>query len=466
MHFRFIISLLLMCLFLAGLFVKITSGSDSLKFAFKNAIPTLEEKLDSLERVFESMPKDTAALYVAELITNACHGSYPQKDLKYCKIIRQIAEQINFPIGLAIAEMELGSYYFHAQEMATAADHFNSSLDIAKREHSMDVEIQSMNYLVAVYTGMGNFEKAMEYSLNAEELAISNDDHALVAEVVGMRGYIYSAKGDFEQSLKCHLYALTQRKLDDERGYPGYNYTNVGEAYGNLDNLDSSIYYLTIARDFFMAKNDVNGMIEVSKYFGNSYYRAGELDKAKLHFLTGIQYANIYNSSGGDHQYLYQRLTDLYSDLGKLDSALFFNRLYAAGKDSLNVGAEISKIEAKYELLREEEIERRKEEELKKALDRRDLIQYSIILIGILFLFGAVVSIGFVKVSPVMASGLIFFAFLIFFEFLLVLADPYIEIWSGGAPGIKLLFNSGIAALIFPLHSLFETRLKARMTKN
>jgi len=97
---------------------------------------------------------------------------------------------------------------------------------------------------------------------------------------------------------------------------------------------------------------------------------------------------------------------------------------------------------------------------------RRDNLQYSVILIAILVLFGGVLSLGFVKVSPRMAEGIIFFSFLILFEFLLVLADPYIENWSGGAPGIKLLFNAGIAALIFPAHSFFESRLKGRLIKN
>ena len=30
---------------------------------------------------------------------------------------------------------------------------------------------------------------------------------------------------------------------------------------------------------------------------------------------------------------------------------------------------------------------------------------------------------------------------------------------------MKLLFNAAIAALIFPLHSLFEEKLKGRLTK-
>jgi len=69
-------------------------------------------------------------------------------------------------------------------------------------------------------------------------------------------------------------------------------------------------------------------------------------------------------------------------------------------------------------------------------------------------------------VRPVLTEGLVFFVFLIFFEFLLVLADPYIENWSGGVPGIKLLFNATIAAMVFPLHFVFENSLKRRLSKD
>ncbi|MFH1321845.1 MAG: hypothetical protein ABII90_14490, partial [Bacteroidota bacterium] len=92
-------------------------------------------------------------------------------------------------------------------------------------------------------------------------------------------------------------------------------------------------------------------------------------------------------------------------------------------------------------------------------------LQYSVILIALLILSGGVISLGFINVSERMAEGIIFFSFLIFFEFLLVLADPYIENWSGGAPGFKLLFNAVIAAMIFPAHAFFEAKLKGRIVK-
>ena len=100
-----------------------------------------------------------------------------------------------------------------------------------------------------------------------------------------------------------------------------------------------------------------------------------------------------------------------------------------------------------------------------EVTDRIDNLQYSVILIAILVLFGGVLSLGFVKVSPRMAEGIIFFFFLILFEFLLVLADPTIERWSCGAPGIILLFNAGIAALIFPAHAFFESKMIGRLVK-
>ena len=44
--------------------------------------------------------------------------------------------------------------------------------------------------------------------------------------------------------------------------------------------------------------------------------------------------------------------------------------------------------------------------------------------------------------------------------------DPYIEAYSSGAPALKLAFNAGLAALIFPLHAFFETKLKGKLVNS
>ncbi|MBL4654255.1 MAG: hypothetical protein JKY33_00345, partial [Bacteroidia bacterium] len=96
---------------------------------------------------------------------------------------------------------------------------------------------------------------------------------------------------------------------------------------------------------------------------------------------------------------------------------------------------------------------------------RRDNLQYSAIFIGILILFGGVLMLGFVRIRPKDAEAIAFLSFMILFEFLLVLADPNIEQYTGGAPAYKLIFNAGLAGLMFPLHQFFEGKLKKRVIK-
>ena len=166
-------------------------------------------------------------------------------------------------------------------------------------------------------------------------------------------------------------------------------------------------------------------------------------------------------------------LSSVYRKQGRFKEALEMFELSIVMTDSikneLTQKATIRQ-QTKYEFEKDQLIKEQEEKEAAReaaeATSRRDNLQYSVIFISILVLFGGVLFLGSVNLSERMAEGIIFFSFLILFEFLLVLADPYIDRWSGGAPGIKLLFNAGIAALIFPAHAFFETKLKRRLVKS
>jgi len=166
-------------------------------------------------------------------------------------------------------------------------------------------------------------------------------------------------------------------------------------------------------------------------------------------------------------------LSNIAKQQGNYEEALEMFELYILMRDSIkNEKTQKAAIrqQTKYEFEKAQLVKEQEEREAARleaeANSRRDNLQYSVILIAILVLFGGVLSLGFINVSERTAEGIIFFSFLILFEFLLVLADPYIDNWSGGAPGVKLLFNAGIAALIFPAHAFFESRLKGRLVKN
>jgi len=158
---------------------------------------------------------------------------------------------------------------------------------------------------------------------------------------------------------------------------------------------------------------------------------------------------------------------------------------YSILKDSVfneEKSKDLGKLEAKHEFEMAEQERKRQEEEQQRILteqtERRNLLQYSGILLFILLLFFAVfllstrfkspltggrLPLAIRGVSPRQAEGLIFITFLLVFEFLLVLTDPYLEQYTGGEPAYKLIINAGLAGLIFPLHSIAESKLKQRL---
>jgi len=105
------------------------------------------------------------------------------------------------------------------------------------------------------------------------------------------------------------------------------------------------------------------------------------------------------------------------------------------------------------------------EKTLQDQARRKKNLQYSGIVVVLLIIAVMVTVLGFVKVKPAVASGVVFFAFLIFFEFMMILLDPTVNRLSGGEPAYSLLLNAGIAACIFPIHAFFERILKKRLIK-
>ena len=157
---------------------------------------------------------------------------------------------------------------------------------------------------------------------------------------------------------------------------------------------------------------------------------------------------------------------------GNFKEALEMYELHIQMRDSIN-NEETQKAtirqQTRYEFEKAQLVKEQEEKEtarvLAEATSRRDNLQYSIVLICLLVIGLIVAMLGRLSLPIRLAEGLIFFAFLILFEFILVLADPYVDNWTGGAPGLKLMINACVAALIFPLHAFFEAKLKGRLVK-
>ena len=421
-----------------------------------------------------------------------------------------IYEQVGNKQGLALALNNLGFLHKNQGNTGDALESYRKSLKLKSELGDKKGMANTLNNIGVIYQNLGDIERTLDYAHQSLKIFEELEDQRGIALALNNIGTIYATQKDWDIALKNHLLSLKKfEELDYKIGI-AKTLNSVGHAYNSLGDHEKGLesYYqsLTLSRELgnqrgealslnniaareslngnnqkalnsyqealnvFRTMNDKKWITATLVNIGGIMLKMGRITESKNCANEGLALAeelgypiNIQTSAN--------LLFKILKQEGKYLEALTKYELFIEMRDSINnekTQKSAIRQQTKYKFEREQLVREHNEKEIKRieaeTITRRDNLQYSIVLICLLAMGGLVAMLGRLKVSERVAEGLIFFSFLIFFEFALVLADPYIENISGGAPGIKLLFNAGIAALIFPLHSFFESNLKSRLS--
>lgn len=370
---------------------------------------------------------------------------------------------------MAIALNIQGYSFYFKGDFAKALGRFNGSLVLKK-------EINDKEGVAVAHVGIGNvyyiqreFEKTLEHYDKAVEIYTELKDHESVAMVyvnIGAVNYetndYYSALVYYKKALKAYV------SMGDKSGILKCK-TNIGIIYYEYKDYDKALDNYNAAIDLCIEISSNKSLPNIYTGIGEVQNKMGEKDKAITSLIKGLNISKELNLPYRKQE-AYKILSGIYAQHNDHKQALSYYKLYTSTKDSLfneDKSKEIGRIEAVHEFDMAQMEHKREQQEIEQqqatAKSRSDNLQYSGILIFLVAIFTAVFMIGKFSIPIKLAEGLIFFAFLLFFEFMLVMLDPYIEDYSNGAPAIKLLFNAVLAGLIFPLHSLFESKMKSRV---
>jgi tetratricopeptide (TPR) repeat protein len=440
---------------------------------------------------------------------------------------KELSEKRDAQKSMVRSYNNIGNIHKDKGDFDKALEFQFKSLEIKEEIEDKKGMAASYNNIGIIYHFKGDYDKALEFQLKSLEIKEEIGDKNGMAYSYNNIGLIHWNKGDsqldkniqwaeYDKALEFHFKALeTREEIGDKKGVAG-SYNNIGLIYAYKDHYDKALEFYFKSLKIKEELEDKNGMATSYNNIGIIHYNKSDYDKALEFYFKSLKikeeigdkngmamsYDNIglvfteqkkYNEA---REYLnkglalskaigtkdwtklaYLGLSQLDSTLGNWKAAYEYHKLYSVYKDSIfneESSKQIADMQTKYETDKKEKENQilRQENELriftekaeKEKIERRDNMQYSIILIVVIVLLSSILLLGKISVSPQVAEGLIFFVFLIFFEYILVLSDPYIDSVTGGAPGWKLLINSGIAALIFPMHSFFERLLKRRLT--
>jgi len=395
-----------------------------------------------------------------------------QKGLEYYFKCLKIDEELGNKKEMAISLNNIGGIYKNQGDIQRGLEYFFKSLKIREEIGDKKGVAESLNNIGHIYENQGDVQMGLEYYFKSLQIREEIGWKKGVAVSLNNIGGIYKGQGDIQMALEYYLKSL---KIREEIGWKkgvALSLSNIGLICKNQGDIQIAMEYNLKSLKIYEEIGNKKGVALSLNNIGLIYMDMGDLGETKEYAQKSMELAKELGFPD-DIKDPAKLLSGVYRKEGDFKQALEMYELFIQMRDSIkNEETQKAAIrqQTKYEFEKGQLIKEQEEKERARleaeVMGRRDNLQYSVILIALLVLFGGVLSLGFVKVSVRMAEGIIFFSFLILFEFLLVLADPYIDNWSSGAPGIKLLFNAGIAALIFPAHAFFESKLKGRLVKS
>jgi len=491
------------------------SGLALLCFLAQSPTSALANKIDSLLLELEKVVEDTTRIKLLDDLSYELLYQNPDTAILISKESLILSEKIGHSLYSASCFLDIGvahwvkgeydqaiRYYQKAESIYKTAGHISKmigawvNLGIAYRAkgdypRSLSYYLKSVPYVEemedksresslctnigVLYRYMGKYDLALTYYSRAKKISEELGNECELVRSLHNIAHVFSFQGLKNKSIEMYLESITLSKSINYTVAQATSLYNLGSLYTGINKYLEALKSLQTSLQLFKKLGAKDGEAGVLIAICQAYLKLPG-DSIQTQFDSLLNYsrkAEQISEESGNLEKLYlarEMLSQLYELKGDFKRSLEYYKEYTVVRDSMfneSKSKEIGKLEARHEF-ETAEADRKREEEvrIKQALDtrsRRDNLQYSGILIFLVIIFTSVFMLGKISIPIRLAEGLIFFSFLLFFEFSLVLLDPYIDTYSAGAPAIKLGFNAFIAALIFPLHSFFENRLKGRL---
>lgn len=375
------------------------------------------------------------------------------------------------------------------------------ALYLSQKIKFVDGESKALGFMGNAFLQIGNYPKALEYYLLKLKLEEKRKNAQNLANVILNIGVVYLYQEQFDKSLTQYFLADSILNAHKEEGDRNFDLVlrwsialNIGDVYSHLQKPDSAFIYFT--KSLALAKEQHSGDFTGTSLVGiaevylkqKKYVLAGNNFKEALPYLmkadnedviceSYIGLAQLYSELGKNDSARYfagvaiaiaQKdkflawnlkavafLNGHYKKLNKMDSAYFYLKLSNELKDSISSKNRIreSQLISSNEQIRQRELI---EQKLIAKKERNQQLQ--LLLIGIFipafFLLTLILSRRKIHARVIRFLGII--SLLILFEYLTLLLHPYVLEITNHTPIYELIIFVAIAAILIRAHHRIE----------
>ena len=226
---------------------------------------------DSLLLRLPVAKEDTGKVMLLLKIADSYEANNQDSCSYYLEKSKQLSEILNFRIGIYYYFEQSAIVSFTKGDYNLAMSQSNSALGVARELKDSGLIINMLNNTGIVYQYLGQFDKQLEYTLQALEIAERNNRKEKLS---GMYHNVANAYYNLEQWTKCIDYCRQSLSYYQRNGgalYLNRVYSTFGQAFYSLKKTDSAVLYFKKAIAESEKSGDRYAEASIYGYMVNAY---------------------------------------------------------------------------------------------------------------------------------------------------------------------------------------------------
>ncbi|WP_235295811.1 tetratricopeptide repeat protein [Portibacter marinus] len=218
-------------------------------------------------------------------------------------------------------------------EPTKAKPYLDQAFEVLKRIESPARQARWIKNLGIYYYYIADYEEASKTLYESSYLFEALGDKDQLSKVYNNLGVILKYMGEPEKSLEAHLNSLKIKEELKQKGYAiAASYLNIGNIYGELQDLDKSNKYYLLAENIFIDDQDEYRLSIVRSNLAVNMEVAGKVDKALDYYMKSLPYF-INNGHKIEEAKQYNLIGALYQGIDSLEQAeRYFTKAKQMGK--------------------------------------------------------------------------------------------------------------------------------------
>jgi signal transduction histidine kinase len=230
------------------------------------------------------------------------------------KQLLAVAKEDTNKIGLLV---NIGFTYAFVYE-DTAIIYANQGLELSRKTGNKFGEASCLQLLSLSLTLSGNYTSGLQYAFDYLSLAKIINDPYLIVSAYDELGICYREQEDYSEALKYEYMGMALSKTTNlDLGFMGHTLGTISSIFERSNRLDSALYYGLKTYKFV---KDWGGLYLT---LGNIYTKLGKKDTALYYYRKGIPIAEqslIYI----DLIDIYNKMSELFQLEGNTDSSIYY----------------------------------------------------------------------------------------------------------------------------------------------